>query len=177
MGKVVQLRFDNMRRSLLPLTSDSFQRAWALYPEAGRRRSSRAEAWPVWSHIADEIGEDRLEAAVRAYAAKPNDGEPGFHRWLTWGRWDAWLDADAPEIVELKPRHFPGETTRDSFFARFSDPRARDWLDRCDRTDGLNTFVGSREEPKPSQEWLDGPFKKWLRTIGCSHFRWRYGDE
>lgn len=69
--------------------SEAFRKAWDLYPQKGRTRSSMGEAFRQWPAAVKEVGsEEQLIAAVGRYAQSPEankeDGEyvPGFHRWL-----------------------------------------------------------------------------------------------
>lgn len=157
MSNVVPLR-KNMKAVASPL----FNEAWAAFPELGRIRSSRKEAWPAWLAAVKECGSEAdLLARVQRYVAEDKEhrkehGPPGFHRWLKWSRWEHW----APRAVVLAPeskREFPDKAKRASFFLRFPDERARQWFDRC-TLDG-DEIVGPLASAR--QEWLAGPFKDW----------------
>jgi hypothetical protein len=147
-------------RRLLPSTSEAFERAWPAFPESGRKRSSRIEAWPEWQIVADAIGEDKLEQACLAFSkSKVEDcGAPGFHRWLRWGRWEHWLIGTAP--VQMRPKRFADESLRQSFFARFEDERARAWLDKSDWIEAMREIVAPSP---PRQAWMEGPFTRWAK--------------
>jgi hypothetical protein len=81
-----------------PEPNDAFSQAWKAYPPIGRTRSkSQTKTKPLWMAAARSAGgEDRLLAALRRYLAedtthKGECGPPGFHKWLTDGRWEHWL--------------------------------------------------------------------------------------
>lgn len=81
-----------------PEPNDAFAQAWKAYPAIGRTRSkSQTKTKPLWMAAARSAGgEDRLLAALRRYLAedtthKGECGPPGFHKWLTDGRWEHWL--------------------------------------------------------------------------------------
>jgi hypothetical protein len=81
----------------------AFQIAWSEAPTLMRTRSSTKDAAKAWRDAAKEAGgPEALLGAFRRYLAEDPDyrrfrmgasaaGPPGFHRWLKWGRWEAWL--------------------------------------------------------------------------------------
>ena len=76
---------------------EGFAEAWACWPEAGKRRSSKAKAAEVWRRIADEAGGGvALAQRVAAFAESPDarrDGGqfvPALERWLRDGKWEHW---------------------------------------------------------------------------------------
>lgn len=160
MSNVVSIR---TRKPVKAEASEVFLSAWEAYPQVGRLRSSKREAWPEWCRVAQEIGEADLAARVRRYAAEDKEhrrecGAPAFHRWLKWGRWEHWAPV-APVLVV--PVEFPEPVIRASFHERFSDERARRWLDRCDWDDGAREITNA---PPARSEWLAGPFTKWAKA-------------
>jgi uncharacterized protein YdaU (DUF1376 family) len=104
-----------------------FAKAWAAYPEGGRRRSSKGKAAEVWAKIADEAGgEGALLSAVQAYARTPDATRdagqyaPAFERWLRDGKWEHYRgDLFSGEI---------GET--DALPERVQRSWAEDWRDK-----------------------------------------------
>lgn len=115
-------------------TSPNFDEAWSRYPDTGRLRSSRRQAWPEWCDVSREIGEEVLVAAVIRYAAEDKDhkrecGAPGFHRWLKQGRWEHWTGAKATRSVG---RQFPDDHIRSSVVAATSDAFVVSYLDPCE---------------------------------------------
>ena len=73
-----------------------FEKAWAVFPESGKRRSSRRISALAWARASLVVGEAALLAAVRRYVAEDPDldgyaGAPGFHRWLNDDRWEYWV--------------------------------------------------------------------------------------
>ena len=104
-----------------------FAKAWAAYPDGGRRRSAKGKAAEVWAKIADEAGgEGALLSAVQAYARTPDatrDGgqyAPAFERWLRDGKWEHYRgDLFSGEI---------GET--DALPERMQRSWAEDWRDK-----------------------------------------------
>lgn len=165
MGSVTNLaeHIASRKRSIIPATNEAFERAWSAFPETGRRRSSRIEAWPAWKVVCRSLAEEELVAAVIAFAKDPSEranehGPPGFHRWLKWGRWEHWLGKELP--APPKPKRFPDESVRASFYERFADPRARRWIDYA----GWDSEARKITEANPAKaEWIEGPFAKWAR--------------
>lgn len=162
MSNVVRLM---PKRTPVATTSPQFDAAWAVFPESGRLRSSRKQAWPAWCAVCREIPEEDLVARVRRYAAEDKEhrkdhGAPGFHRWLAWGRWEHWAPVAQKLVIVAK---FPDEEVRASYFARFSEHRARRWLDSCG-------WDAERREifdaPPARSEWLQGPFSTWAKVAG-----------
>lgn len=139
--RVVELPKARKARPLapvLPQTSDAFERAWKAYPDAGRRRSSRVEAWPQWVRVASAVGEDQLADAVVAYAADPveltkESGAPGLHIWLKRGRWEHWLGATpVPGKISQSRVEWTGPPAIwEAAAGRYGEPWARSWLARC----------------------------------------------
>lgn len=91
---------------------ETFEKAWADFPDWGRRRSSRAKALAAWQRVADEAGGgELLLAAVQRYAADPDtqrDGGqyvPAFDRWLRDGRWEFFRPSLLTAIGEAVPDH------------------------------------------------------------------------
>lgn len=73
-----------------------FETAWAVWPEAGKRRSSRRLGVMAWARAALACGERELLAAVQRAVREDPDldsivGAPGFHKWLDAARWEYWL--------------------------------------------------------------------------------------
>jgi len=93
-----------------PSSDGLFSKAWAAYPDGGRRRSAKGKAADVWAKIADEAGgEGALLSAVLAYARTPDatrdDGQyaPAFERWLRDGKWEHYRgDLFSGEIGEAE---------------------------------------------------------------------------
>lgn len=110
-----------------PSSDGLFSKAWAAYPDGGRRRSAKGKAAEVWAKIADEAGgEGALLSAVQAYARTPDatrDGgqyAPAFERWLRDGKWEHYRgDLFSGEI---------GET--DALPERMQRSWAEDWRDK-----------------------------------------------
>lgn len=149
-------------RSIIPQTSEAFEKAWGAFPEEGRRRSSKIESWPQWKIVIRSISEAELLSAVIAFSNDPKErsrehGPPGFHRWLKWGRWEHWLN-QVVETPKLQAPRFPDESLRASFYERFSDPRARAWFDRTTWDDATREIT---EANPVKQEWAEGPFRCW----------------
>lgn len=152
-----------------PDTSPLFEQAWFAFPETGRLRSSRKEAWPEWSAIAREIGEEDLLARVQRYTAEDREhrkecGPPAFHRWLKWGRWEHWAPR-TPTAVEAQI--FSDPILRASFHLRFKDDTPRNWFDRAKLVDGWLVCLQARAE------WINGPFKKWAVSNGIEGIKFR----
>lgn len=94
MGQVHKLQPAHSSGAIAP--GPMFERAWAAWPDSGKRRSSRRLAVRAWAMSAAEVGEDKLLKALLRYVEEETDllshaGAPGFHRWLYDGRWDYWL--------------------------------------------------------------------------------------
>lgn len=157
------------KHSLFPTTSPAFNRAWAIFPESGRRRSSTIESWPAWQDVAKQLGEEKLEQAVKAYAAHEDSrkecGAPGFHRWLKMGRWEHYLSKQEPP----KPteHRFPDEALRESFFAKVKDERARRWFDRCTLEGKILVHPGWALRA----EWVERFLWPWLEANGLEGYR------
>lgn len=100
------------------------------------------EAFPVWSEIASEVGEELLLSCVKRYALEDKDakrdcGAPGLERWLKWGRWDNWRPTDPTSArVQSEGRMFPDTTIRQACLARHGEPWCISYLDRCEWVDG-----------------------------------------
>lgn len=71
-----------------------FLAAWAACTDKGRTRSSRAKAWTAWRNALKRETGPALAAAMTRYVAEDEDakrtGGPGFHTWLTDGRFEHW---------------------------------------------------------------------------------------
>jgi hypothetical protein len=166
MGDVVRLA-TRRRPPAKVETSPAFETAWLAYPEVGRLRSSRKEAWPEWCAAAAELGENDLVARVKRYAAEDKEhrkeqGAPGFHRWLKWGRWEHW----APVAPLVAPGAiFSDPPLRAAFHLRFREESARKWFDRA-RLDGKWLVC-----PPARAEWINGPFKTWALAQGIEGIR------
>jgi hypothetical protein len=164
---------------VVPDTSAAFDRAWAVYPDDAHRSTKRL-SWPQWVLVAGVIGEPRLEAAVLAYVRDPKEreqrarcGAPGFQVWLRQGRWEHWLDAEAPAPVKVAAAAtFPDAELRDSFFARFKDERARRWFDRSGWDAETKTFFWAWT---PTQAWMDGAFWPWALASGIDRLKAKRG--
>jgi len=84
-----------------------FDQAWQMWPLVGRRRSSKQKARKLFCSIAESgvIGPTRLLDAINRYVLSPDatrmDGAyaPGLDRWLSQGKWEAWLESAAPKRV------------------------------------------------------------------------------
>lgn len=130
------------KRSHLPQTTPAFDEAWAAYPPSGRARQSRAEAFPIWSEIASEVGEELLLSCVKRYTlenkdAKRDCGAPGLERWLKWGRWDNWRPTGPVDADVRLSACFPDTTIRQACLARHGEPWCISYLDRCEWVDGV----------------------------------------
>lgn len=162
MSNVVALKIK--RRRVLTTTSEAFEEAWTLFPDTGRLRSSRKDAYPEWITVAAEIGEEALVECVRRYATLDKDhrrecGAPAFHRWLNWGRYEHWMPPPPPPVVV---QIFENAPLRASFFARFKDQRARDWLD----AGSWNDLTHELTAPPAREEWIRGPLMDWMKANG-----------
>lgn len=140
-ARVVELPRAKRKRgpaSVLPQTSEAFDKAWSVFPDAGRRRSSRVVSWPQWVRVASAIGEAQLLGAVEAFARDPVElskeaGACGFDRWLRWGRWEHWL------AVDFKPGQLAPTVAAwdgppaiwNAAAGRYGEPWARSWLGGC----------------------------------------------
>lgn len=168
MAKVVPLRARQHRHAIAP--GLLFEQAWAIYPESGRRRSSRRLSAPEWARAACDCGEEELLSAVRKYVAEDKDykkefGAPGFHRWLSLARWESWLSEVAAPVAQ---RQFADAKVRGSFFAAFHAEKARKWFD-------LSVLEGDTlvVPYSPREEWVKGPFAQWALAHGICG--WRLG--
>lgn len=137
----LEIQKPKRRKALIPKTTPVFDEAWSAYPPSGRARQSRMEAFPIWSEIASEVGEDLLLACVKRYASEDKDaksecGAPGFERWLKWGRWDNWRPTD-PESELHTGKVFSDTTIRQACLARHGDAWCVSYLDRCTLIDGV----------------------------------------
>lgn len=127
---------------------DVFAEALAIYPASGAGVTDEGPARESWAGAAAEAGgEDRLLAAVRAYAADPSlkrrdFGAPSMQRWLSGGRWRAWLGqperptgtAPAPTASWDGPpeiRAALAEALGEAFAAAYLDPARWDAARRC----------------------------------------------
>lgn len=163
---------------VIPFPSDQFDAAWAALTDTMRRRSDgQTKLRQLWAMHAHKIGADKLLAALRRYVAEDKDlgrtGGPGLQTWLRACKYEHWLDtpdtAVAPELA-LRMSQFHPTRLRESFHARFTDQRARDWLDTCRFNIHDRTII---VETAPRAEWADGPFREWMRSEQI--YRWRVG--
>lgn len=127
-------------------TSPHFERAWTAFPQIGRLRSSKKQAFAEWKKIAPKVGKDALLSAVEKYAredkdAKRESGPPAFHRWLNWGRWEHWLPG--PEaLVAAHAQRFPDEAIRAKLVLKLGEPFVISYFDRAS-LDGSSVVVTS----------------------------------
>jgi hypothetical protein len=153
-----------------------FDQALDMLPATMRRRSeSRERLWPLWvSHSKMAGGEDRLLEGLDLYIRRdpdlPRTGGPGLQVWLRSRRYEFWL-AEADKLRALPPKipkRFNDERLRLSFHERFTDPRARAWLDGCE-LDGDTLVMGKGAR----LEWIEGPFRGWALANGIGGYRSR----
>lgn len=118
--------------------------AWALYPASGAGVTDEGPAREAWAAAALEAGgDDRLIAAVRAYAADPtlkkrDFGAPSMQRWLGEGRWRPWLlraEGAGGSAVAARPGAWAGpaevraavvESLGEAFAVSYLDPAGWD---------------------------------------------------
>lgn len=164
MGNVVRARFGRQSAENL---SPTFLTAWDHFPDSGRLRSSKREAWPAWAIEADRAGgEDRLLAAVQRYFREDREhrrdcGAPAFHRWLKNGRWEHWLPK--ADVTPIAPLVFADAELRASFQDRFSEDALR-WLDRCGWSPDRREISSPTRTLKDA--WVRGPFNRWAKEQG-----------
>lgn len=111
-------------------------RALAMWPASGRKRTSRPAVIAAWPEAARRAGGSaRLEAAVKACAgdadlAKGDYGWPGLHRWLAEGRYLAFVAEGVGEAVSPNRRTWRGPPeVRAALVAEVGEAAAASYLD------------------------------------------------
>lgn len=83
--------------------SSAFLRTWDLYPQKGRSRSSRKEAYAVWKALKLDAHEDEVVAGLEAWKQFDDWKRgfvQGFHLWLKNRRWTEPPQPEDPEPDE-----------------------------------------------------------------------------
>jgi len=120
--------------------SDGFRSGFIAYPQSGRARTDQGKARAAWALACDQAGGVAVVVeAVSRYAAVAGDhpgdhGAPAMQRWLSEGRWQAWLEpvVAAPVIlasacpVPEALRQAIGERSDAGKLASYLDPAAWD---------------------------------------------------
>jgi len=127
----------------------AFQIAWSEAPTLMRTRSSTKDAAKAWRDAAKEAGgSEALLGAFRRYLAEDPDyrrfrmgtsaaGPPGFHRWLKWGRWEAWLvDNHTPRDATVTLTG-PENALRDRLVQALGEGFVRSYIDPYELVDGV----------------------------------------
>jgi hypothetical protein len=110
---------------------DSFQRAFASYPEAGRASTNPEQAAEAWGEAIADDNPDAIASASAAFAAsqfaKSDSGRkvPSFQKWLKQRRYRAWMTAP-PVAAFLGPSEL-----REDVVLAMGEAWARTYLDPC----------------------------------------------
>ncbi len=141
-----------------------FLAAWKACTDQGRKRSSRAKAWPEWRRALKRSSGPSLAVAVARYVAQDEDakrtGGPGFHLWLKDGRFEHWMIASGSGAVVTPICTFTGpaalrasvvEAADESFAVKFIDPAG--WRPE-DRTLIARNAYAAGEISRELRQWL-----------------------
>lgn len=117
------------------LTDPDFCAAWDACTAKMRNRSeSREKTYAHWKRQAALCGDGaNLLHALRAYLKGDDDvkrtGGPGFHVWLSEGRWDHWTTASA--VATVRPVWAGPPEIRNAVIRETSSDFAGSYLDTC----------------------------------------------
>lgn len=159
----------------------SFDSAWAVTPTTMKTRSeSRAKLRPLWAFHAKRCGgQDRLEAAFRAYLKGdkdlPKSGGPGLQVWLRAEKYDHWLEgtnsvvSDSLTVEGVTRSQFPQTSIRDACIASIGLGWTISYLDRCGIAEGPNGPVLTVKSPTAAERLREKA--KELKALGLYGIR------
>lgn len=117
--------------------SQSYDRAFAAYPETGRATTTPDTARKAWAEVAKAVDPEALISAVQAFAASPfakaDAGKrvPSFQKWLKQGRYTAWIAA-----TDASAFQGPAELRREAI-AEKGEGWVKAYLDPCQSREGV----------------------------------------
>lgn len=117
--------------------SESYKRAFEAFPLSGKASTHPGKARDAWGAAAKDHSPESLVSAVVAFAgsdfAKDSGGKrvPSFHRWLTEGRYLAWLTTPSASAFTG-----PAELRRDAIAAK-GEGWVKAYLDPCGWREGV----------------------------------------
>lgn len=123
------------------LTDPDFCAAWdACTPQMRKRSESREKTYAHWKRqVVNTGGSSNLLHALRAYRKGDDDvkrtGGPGFHVWLSEGRWDHWTSASGT-VAAIRAVWTGPPEIRNAVIRETSSDFAGSYLDTCAWTGG-----------------------------------------